>query len=493
MLRRIAIVALVLVAVSANVATASGAGFREGVAAGNATASSVRLWTRAPRPGTVELVLSRRRDLAGAPLRPGIEARAVDGNVAAATVSGLAPGRSYWYRFEQGRARSPVGRFRTAPARGRDAAVRFGVVAGLLDPRARPRLGLLDRVTRRPNDFNVLLGDAVSTAGAASLAAARARYSRLLAAPAVERLRARAGLYATWAEGEAAAGRRRGLRAFTEALPVEASPRTGLYRSVRWGRAVELFLLDERSFRGTDASSSCINPLVRFPDPAPAVPQSLREPWGGFVYPLLAEVGAGCLARLGSPRRTILGHRQLATLRREIARSTARFKVLLTEEPLSQLYFDPYGRFEGYEAERAKLVSFLQDNVDGLVVISAGGAGGVVAPVRTQTLEPPNPNVAGYLDVGVGPVAGPTFEARIRARLAEGDQYREVSRLFFKRQPPQGAGVICAASHRRNVAQVEIRGRRMTIRLIGADGAVIRDRDGTPCGPYRIVEGAQRS
>jgi hypothetical protein len=487
---RLSLFALLVLGAIVPAAPAVAAGYREGVAAGNATATTARLWTRAPKPGPLTLQVSAHPDFAGTPAEVDLEAHAVHGNAVAATVRGLRPGRAYWYRFTQGGAVSPLGRFRTAPAPAAEAPVRFSVLAGL-DAAADPRLRVLDRVTNRPNAFNVLLGEAVSTAGTTTLAEARARYSRLLTVPAMVQLRARAGLYATWGGGEAA-GTGPVRRAFTEALPVQSSPATGFYRSVRWGETLELFVLDERTFRGRDASGACANPLVGFPDPAPTIPQPLREAWGKtVVYPLLAQVSDGCLRNLRSPRRTMLGHDQLAALRRDIAGSTARFKVLLSEHPLTQLYFDPYGRFEGYEAERSKLVAFLRDNVDGLVVMSAGGAGGVVAPVRTQTLEPPNPSLTGYLDVGAGPVAGATFEDRIRARLAEGDDYRKVSRVFFKRQPPEGAGVICAAGDRRNFAQVEVRDSRMTIRLIGADGRIVHDRDGTPCGPFRVDSGAQ--
>jgi phosphodiesterase/alkaline phosphatase D-like protein len=46
---------------------------------------------------------------------------------------------------------------------------------------------------------------------------------------------------------------RRGTRAFRDYAPVTYSCRNGIYRTVRWGRNLELFLLDQRSFRSAKA------------------------------------------------------------------------------------------------------------------------------------------------------------------------------------------------------------------------------------------------
>ena len=42
---------------------------------------------------------------------------------------------------------------------------------------------------------------------------------------------------------------KRGVRAFTDYNPIAYKKQTGLYRSVRWGKNLEIFFLDERSFR----------------------------------------------------------------------------------------------------------------------------------------------------------------------------------------------------------------------------------------------------
>ena len=71
----------------------------------------------------------------------------------------------------------------------------------------------------------------------------------------------------------------RGAQAFRDYAPVTWSRRDGLYRTVRWGRNLELFFLDERSFRSAnaDANHVCDNPDTGSPDLAPTAPQTTRN------------------------------------------------------------------------------------------------------------------------------------------------------------------------------------------------------------------------
>ena len=64
---------------------------------------------------------------------------------------------------------------------------------------------------------------------------------------------------------------RRGVAAFRDYAPVNYSRRNGLYRSFRWGRNLEVFFLDQRSFRSAKADEGgvCNNPQTGEPDLAP--------------------------------------------------------------------------------------------------------------------------------------------------------------------------------------------------------------------------------
>ena len=68
----------------------------------------------------------------------------------------------------------------------------------------------------------------------------------------------------------------RSLKAFRDYAPVGYSRSKGLYRSFRWGKNLEVFFLDERSFRSAnaDANHVCDNPQTGRPDLAPTAPQS---------------------------------------------------------------------------------------------------------------------------------------------------------------------------------------------------------------------------
>ena len=55
---------------------------------------------------------------------------------------------------------------------------------------------------------------------------------------------------------------KRGVRAFRDYNPVTYSKKTGIYRLERWGKNLEVFFLDERSFRSSSAdyNGDCDNP-----------------------------------------------------------------------------------------------------------------------------------------------------------------------------------------------------------------------------------------
>ena len=94
---------------------------------------------------------------------------------------------------------------------------------------------------------------------------------------------------------------KRGVEAFTDYNPVTYSKQSGIYRSVRWGKNLEIFFLDERSFRSSssDYSGVCDNPAGSGnPDLAPTAPQSTRNIFSRD-RPAARQPGAaaGCLER----------------------------------------------------------------------------------------------------------------------------------------------------------------------------------------------------
>ena len=103
-----------------------------------------------------------------------------------------------------------------------------------------------------------------------------------------------------------------GVKAFTDFAPVDYSSGNGLYRTRQWGKNLELFFLDERSFRSAKASKDgvCDNPQTGQPDLAPTAPQAVRNAFALLIPSLAQPVSQACLDTINDPNRTMLGDRQ---------------------------------------------------------------------------------------------------------------------------------------------------------------------------------------
>ena len=167
------------------------------------------------------------------------------------------------------------------------------------------------------NHFNVMLGDTIYSDSevpgrlnpiALSVKQKWAKYKVNLGNRSLQALRRSTAFYSHWDDHEFVNdfspaensfdnnvnvnGRtlyNRGQKAFRDYAPVSWSKRNGLYRTVRWGRNLEVFFLDQRSFRSAnaDANGVCNNPQTGSPDVAPdraadhAQPVRARDPVAG--------------------------------------------------------------------------------------------------------------------------------------------------------------------------------------------------------------------
>lgn len=330
------------------------------VTVGDAAATTARLWVAAPDRAAIDLDIEPEPLPGGVPrvLVPDAHGRVV------ATLRGLRPGRRHRYRLHAGGA-TISGEFVTAPGADDAAPVRL-VWSGDLGGRGHcrrpagwPVLGAI--ADRRPDLF-LLVGDTIyadhrcgadAVPGADFVATtieqfhAKHRYNR--ADPAVQRLFRVTSVSAIWDDHEVRsdfAGPAEplasiGLRAFLDYWPVASPPDdpTRLYRALRWGRTLEIFVLDTRRYR----SSNC--------------------------------AGDG-------PGKTMLGPAQRDWLIDAVARSTAIWKVIVSTVPLSISKGWPCGdswarrrllwRLTGFAAERDLILRELaQRGVDRLVVLAA--------------------------------------------------------------------------------------------------------------------------
>ncbi len=501
-MRRLAVLAasalLAFAVVSADAATP---GFRYGVAAGEITSTSAILWTRAPFRGRVCLLFKPRAIPSSCIWQ---QARTENDLIIQVGIGGLQPGTRYTYFFRQGARESAAGSFITAPPPTASATIRFAVSG---DADATPgasgkpgfnRFQTYARMAAERNDFNINLGDTIysdSEVGGAPVARTVPqkweKYKLGLALPALRALRAATGLYSHWDDHEFVNDFSRaengeaiyaaGVQAFRDYAPVaKPSAALGLYRIVRWGKNLELFFLDERSFRSAKADDVCGGDL------APTAPQAVRDAFASLAPSLKNPVSAECLAAINDPARTMLGARQYAAFTKAIKASKATWKVIVNEVPIQQFYALPYDRWEGYEAERVKLLRFLQANVKNVVFLTTDTHANLVNEVRYRTLGV-TPEGSGIWEAVTGPVATNTFAKEIDGFLGAPGAGTAIGALFFKPPPPQGMGMRCAALDVYSYAEVTVTATTLMVALRDAQGRPVQEGTGVACAPLVLT------
>jgi alkaline phosphatase D len=426
-------------------------------------------------------------------------ARAANDLTASVPVRKLPPAATCTYRFSQGAARSPLGRFETAPLPTADVKVRFAF-SGDADATAgsdgKPGFNGFEtyaRMATERNDFNVNMGDTIysdsEVAGsppALTVPAKWAKYKLGLALTPLRTLRATTGLYSHWDDHEfindfsraenGGAIYAAGVKAFRDYAPVSTPGKLGLYRTVRWGRNVELFFLDERSFRSAKVAKECGGDL------APTAPAAVRKAFAALAPPLGQPVPAGCVEAVNDPARTMLGAAQLAAFAKAIKGSSATWKIVMNEVPLMQLYALPYDRWEGYAADRTRLLDALSA-VKNVVVLTTDTHAHLIGEIRRTTFEAPGPVSSGIWEVISGPVATNTYAKEIDTALGAPGTGDFVTSLFLKPPVPAGLGLRCTATDTFGYSQVTATRTTLTVAPKAAAGGPVREKTGAVCAP----------
>ena len=490
------------------VATASAAPFEYGVSAGEITPTSAMLWARAGAPGPVTAELLRGGNVVQR--RTATAGRASDLTIRV-TVRGLVPGTRYTYRFRRGRTSSPAGSFRTAPAARTATTVEFAISGDADGTPTRPggppafnRFQVYTAMVEERNAFNVNYGDTIysdSSVGgnpvARTVQQKWAKYKQNLSLRPLTALRASTGVYSGWDDHEfindfsrAEHGEdiyRAGRKAFLDYTPATHSSLVGLYRSFRWGRNLELFMLDGRSFRSGKASAGGVCDNNGSPDLAPTAPQTVRNAFASLAPPLARPVPPACVAVIRDPQRTFLGAAQYARFTAAVARSTATFKIVVNPTPLQQFYALPYDRWEGYEAERTRLIEFLSSRVRNVLLLTTDTHANMVGDVRLRTFEPPGPLDSGITEVITGPVATNTYAKEVDQLLGATGVGQAIGALFLKPAPPRGIGMQCVALDVYSYAQVRVTSTQLTVTLKDMNGERVTDSSGEPCAPVVVT------
>jgi alkaline phosphatase D len=246
-------------------------------------------------------------------------------------LEGLEPMTTYYYRaVVSGRKPGPIARFLTAPRPDDNAVVKF-CFSGDTRESYQP-FGIMDSIRANQPNFFVHLGDTIyadRNGTATRLPEYWAKYCGNRGDAASQRLLSDTSAYVVWDDHEiandyegfhplAATGR----RAFFDYWPVRRNSQEAdrLYRSFRWGKAMELFLLDARQYRDHSAG-------------------------------------------------TLLGKRQKEWLFESLASSGALFKIIATSVPF---YGGGQDKWEGYPRERAEVLQWIkQKKIRNVAFISA--------------------------------------------------------------------------------------------------------------------------
>jgi phosphodiesterase/alkaline phosphatase D-like protein len=503
--------------------------FKSGRTAGEITDHSAIVWARTSREIDVRAKVATNDSFRNLVANKRIEARNRNNRTVQTEIHGLKPGHTYSYRFcvvGKGTC-SARSHFETAPAPNDAETIRFaytGDETGVSEPGGadRPFWGFMrawKTITAEDNDFNIDFGDTIYSdpevpgwgdMPALTVPEKWAMYRKKLALRNMRMVRGATGMYNHWDDHEfindfsiPENGRElynHGVRAFRDFMPVHYSNSKGIYRTVRWGKNLELFFLDERSFRSAKASANgvCDNPDTGEPDLAPTAPQDKRNLFGALIPSLREPVSQQCKRKINSRQRTMLGKAQLQRFLDDVESSNARWKVVMNETPIQQYYALPYDRWEGYAYERIELLRALQNaNVNDLVFLTTDTHAAFANIVRLRTLEgdvaPSNapaatPSDTPYSDFIIGPVATTPFWQEIDEATGREGNGELFSRVFFKPPPQQGVGMSCAQGGQNSYAEVTVTRGSLTIEYKKADGSPVVDVDGsTQCGPYVLT------
>jgi phosphodiesterase/alkaline phosphatase D-like protein len=510
-------------------------GFKFGVSSGDVSANSAILWARANKAGMALVQVTDHGGFGGCDLKSAakrFKVKATKDNdlTVQAKIGGLESGRRYKYRWCMPGGRfSAIGHFDTAPAPNQAKTIRFSITG---DQDASPlpgtkapywnNFGVWKQIQRENNNFNVMMGDTIysdsevpgvgGVAGTALTVAQKfAKYRLNLGQKPWANIRGATSYYAHWDDHEfindfarsesvfpEEGGNveingetlyKRGVRAFRDYNPITYSTKNGIYRSFRWGKNLQVFFLDERSFRSAkaDYGGGCDNPPGSgSPDLAPTAPAATRALFTAIAPALATPPPPACVAAINDPNRTMLGKHQLEVFEKAIKNSTATFKVIMNEVPIQQFYALPYDRWEGYAAERTKLLTFLKENVKNAVFLTTDVHANMVNDARLQTLEAGGPVNTGITEVTTGPVATKTFAGEINGTVGSESAATAIRAFFFNAPPPTGVGMQCSGLDQFSYAEVSASKSALTVNLKDIEGKPVqntasRSKPGEPC------------
>ncbi len=326
--------------------------------AGDTTSDRALIWVRVEAASRVSIHYGTDPSLGRYVATEPVAVQSASDNTAHVEIERLKPATRYYYRAAVvGKKPGAIARFVTAPAVNDDAPVRF-CFSGDSRESYQP-FTIMDAIRLQQPDFFLHLGDTIyaDRGGAARrLPDFWEKYRANRQDAPTQRLFSETAVYVVWDDHEVADNYMPGhplapvgRRTFFDYWPVRrhAQEPDRIYRSFRWGRAMELFILDTRQYRNPKEGS-------------------------------------------------ILGSEQKRWLFEKLGASTARFKIIATPVPL---YGGGRDRWDGYPLDRLELLDWVTRNhISGLICISADLHYAAVSRV---------PRTNGVKEITVGPIAAP--------------------------------------------------------------------------------------
>jgi alkaline phosphatase D len=356
--------------------------FPDGVISGDPTPRGVNLWTRfdaagGPHSGSVALEVATDKHFRKVVARKDVTTSAASNYAVKARVTGLKPHEEYYYRFASKAADSAVGRFRTALPADSNQPVRFAFFS--CQDYTHGYYNALDVMAGGDYDFVVCLGDYIyaeayhsrkggtgvrdDTIGrenpdnpgivreAVTLADYRAKYELYRSDPLLRAVHAKFPMVMLWDDHEvqdnyagkepdgglppskhfSAARKAAARRAFFESMPAFPGGQR-LYRTLQFGSTVELFVMDQRSYR---ANQPCDDAVV--------------APCEGYDAP-----------------RDFLGRPQMDFIKSRLKASKAAWKLMANEVTIMPTRVlgganYTYDNWIGYPREREELLTHIRD------------------------------------------------------------------------------------------------------------------------------------
>jgi alkaline phosphatase D len=331
-------------------------------------------------------------------------------------VSGLQPGRPYWYRFTSGDASSRVGRAATLPARGSPLdTLRFGFVScsnyehgyfsgyrHLADENPEFVLFLGDYIYETIEERRPTVRRHADGIEAATLPTYRNRYAQYRLDEDLQRLHAQAPALVTWDDHEVQNDyadkwseyfddpnlflmrRAAAYRAFYEHMPVRPmlsqpnGPIMRVYDRFSFGDLIQISLIDGRQYRSREA---CYGPPNK----------------GGAHL----ETDANCQERREAGR-TMMGFAQESWLYSGLAHSKAQWNLIAQDVLMAQVRIKQNNDFgfstddwDGYPANRTRLLKRIHETqVSNPVVIGGDIHSFFANDLKLDFDDPASPIVA---------------------------------------------------------------------------------------------------